>query len=173
MHAVSLHMFGQGSKHLGFTGPDNGPGRHFGSCGCTRFPHLSLDYFLLIRSIKFLRGSLIFTVWIANFFSSFCFVLHMTPEHTVTNSYNQPTTLHLSGPWHLSTLWKVPIIPNITQTQTLSAAWSILSLLELKANHRLLLWTIWNHTISYTWDYSKTYSYISVFKKIHISHLSF
>jgi hypothetical protein len=31
-------MFGQGSKHVGFTGPGNGPGRHLGPCGCTRFP---------------------------------------------------------------------------------------------------------------------------------------
>ena len=32
-------MFGQGSKHPGFTESGNGPGRRLGSCGCTRFPH--------------------------------------------------------------------------------------------------------------------------------------
>ena len=30
MHAVSLRMFGQGSKHVGFMGPGNGPGHHLG-----------------------------------------------------------------------------------------------------------------------------------------------
>jgi hypothetical protein len=92
---------------------------------------------------------LIFTVWIANFFSSFCFVLHMTPEHTVTNSYNQPTTLHLSGPWHLSTLWKVPRIPNVTWSQKLSAAGKITSLLEHKA--KLVSWTLWSSPTSHIW----------------------
>jgi hypothetical protein len=38
MHAVSLRTFRQGSKHVGFTGPGNGPERHLGPCGCTRFP---------------------------------------------------------------------------------------------------------------------------------------
>jgi hypothetical protein len=40
--AVSLHMFGQGSKHVGFTGPGNGPGRHLGPCGLIYFPQSSL-----------------------------------------------------------------------------------------------------------------------------------
>jgi hypothetical protein len=36
-------MFRQGSKHVGFTGPGNGPGHHLGPWGCTCFPHLIND----------------------------------------------------------------------------------------------------------------------------------
>ena len=38
MHAVSLCIFGR--KHVGFTGPSNGPGRHLGPCSHTCFLHL-------------------------------------------------------------------------------------------------------------------------------------
>jgi hypothetical protein len=31
-------MLGQGSKHVGFTGPGNGPEHHLGPCGRTFFP---------------------------------------------------------------------------------------------------------------------------------------
>jgi hypothetical protein len=34
-HAVSQHMFGQGSKQVGFTGHGNGPGCHLGPCSHT------------------------------------------------------------------------------------------------------------------------------------------
>jgi hypothetical protein len=40
-------MLGQGSKHVWFTGPGNGPGHHLGPCSRTHFPHLPLFVLLV------------------------------------------------------------------------------------------------------------------------------
>lgn len=49
-------MFGQGSKHVGFTGPGNGPGRHLGPCGCNCFLHLPILVLLVALGSTFVLG---------------------------------------------------------------------------------------------------------------------
>ena len=76
-----------------------------------------------------------------------------------------PHHCHLSGPSHLYTLWKVPRIPNIIQSQKPSSADKIMPLLENKANYSCS-----NQSevapYPYTWDQMKTHSHnITVFKK--------
>ena len=56
MHAVSLCMFGQGSKHVGFMGPGNGPGRHLGPCGRTYFLYLPLFVLLVALGLASVLG---------------------------------------------------------------------------------------------------------------------
>jgi hypothetical protein len=55
-HAASLRMLGQGSKHVGSTGPGNGLGRHLGPCGHTRFPQVQNKISSLISIKVFIRN---------------------------------------------------------------------------------------------------------------------
>jgi hypothetical protein len=81
--------------------------------------------------VDLLGTALIFTVRISNFF----FFLLCTCCLTNYNQQNPTNSPHrLLGRWHLYSLGKVPRIPNITQSQKLSAAGTITPLLKHEVN---------------------------------------
>jgi len=100
---------------------------------------VSFRLILLIKGVEFLGTSLIITIRLSNFFFFFAHdYLTNYYQQQSTNSQHPPClTSHL---WeHLYSLSKLPRVPNIIQSQKLSAAGKIMPVLEHEANHSQLL----------------------------------
>lgn len=87
----------------------------------------------------------------------------LSVHYCLTKCNQQPSNTHppqqptnylppLFGPYHSHNLWNVLRIPNVTQSQKLSASGKIVPLLEHKTNHSQRLSTFWSSLISHSWD---------------------